>query len=328
MKTLVYSTRSYDQAFLEKARTDKLELVFTDKDLNTNTAELAKGCEAISLFTSDDASGEVLDKLSAAGVKYIALRTVGHDHVDVPKAKSLGIKVANVAAYSPNAIAEHAVALLMALNRKIPLGQKLMAKDDYRLDELVGFDLKGKMVGIVGTGKIGSAFANIMHGFGCHLLAYDIVENKNLVEKTKISYTSLEDLCAQSDVISLHCPLNPATKYLFNQTLFSKMKKGVIFLNTARGGVVNTDDLRKALDGKIVAAAGLDVYENEKSIFFFNHSDHKIDDALFLELRSYQNVLITGHQAFLTKEALAAIAKTTIENLSAWEKGEASPNEL
>ncbi|MCX6180749.1 MAG: 2-hydroxyacid dehydrogenase [Bacteroidetes bacterium] len=328
MKTLVYSARSYDKSFLEKEASGKHELIFTDQHLNVETVELAKGCEAISLFTSDNASAEVLEKLSAIGVKYIALRTAGFDHVDVPKAKTLGIKVARVAAYSPNAIAEHAVAMLMALNRKIVLGQKLMNKEDYRLDELVGFDLKGKTVGIVGTGKIGSAFASIMNGFGCNLLAYDVEVNKELSEKLKIKYVSIDELCVQSDVISLHCPLNEKTKYLFDEKLFFKMKKGVFFINTARGGIVNTNDLRKAIDGKIVAAAGLDVYENEKAIFFSDHADQKITDGLFLELRSYQNVLITGHQSFLTKEALTGIANTTIANIDAWQKGESSPNEL
>lgn len=328
MKTLVYSTRSYDQFFLEKAANGKHELIFTGQSLNESTAELAKGFEAISLFTSDNASSEVLKKLFASGVKYLALRTAGYDHVDLVKAKSLGIKVANVSAYSPNAIAEHAVALLMALNRKIPLGQQLMSKGDYRLDQLVGFDLKGKTIGIVGTGKIGSVFATIMHGFGCNLLGYDVDVSLQLIRKTNIKYTSLEDLCAQSDVISIHCPLNAVTKYLFKKIIFSQMKKGVYFINTARGGIVNTVDLIEALDNKIIAAAGLDVYEYEKPIFFSDHSNKPVDDALFLKLRSYQNVLITGHQSFLTSEALLGIANTTIENLNFWKKGEVSPNEL
>ena len=328
MKTLVYSTRAYDQSFLEKAALTKHELVFTEQALNKETAKLAKGFEAISLFTSDNASEEVLAVLSGGGVKYIALRTAGYDHVDLVKAKSLGIKVARVSAYSPYAIAEQAVALLMALNRKIVLGQELMNKGDYRLDQLVGFDLKGKTVGIIGTGKIGSAFAKIMNGFGCNLLAYDIDINMELIGKTNIKYTSLEDLCAQSDVISLHCPLNTAKKYLFNKTIFSQMKKGVFFINTSRGGIVNTADLIEALNNKTVAAAGLDVYENEKPIFFSDHSQEKIKDDLFLKLRACKNVLITGHQAFLTNEALSAIANTTVENLTAWTKGEASLNEL
>jgi D-lactate dehydrogenase len=328
MKTLVYSTRSYDQAFLEKATNHQHELVFTNEPLNATNALMAKGFNAISLFTSDDASAPVLEILASNGIKGIALRTAGHDHVDVLKAKSLGIRVANVSAYSPNAVAEHAVALLMALNRKIVLGQQLMNQQDYRLEQLVGFDLKGKSVGVIGTGKIGSAFATIMHGFGCDLLGYDITVNTNLVTKTNIRYTSLEEICEQCDVISVHCPLNPGTKFMFNKALFSKMKKGIFFINTARGGVVNTIDLIEAINNETIAAVGLDVYENEKPIFFSNHSDNAITDELFLKLRSYPNVLITGHQSFLTNEALSGIAKTTIENLNAWEKGAASPNEL
>ena len=328
MKTLVYSTRSYDQNFLEKASNAQHELVFTHEPLNEKTAEMAKDFTAVSLFTSDNASAAVLDILHAHGVKGIALRTAGYDHVDLNKAKSLGIKVANVSAYSPNAIAEHAVALLMALNRKIVLAQQLMNEQDYRLEQLVGFDLKGKTVGVVGTGKIGEAFANIMHGFGCNLLGYDVKVNSDLQNKTNIRYTSLEELCAQSHVISVHCPLNAATKYMFNKNLFSKMKKGVFFINTARGGVVNTTDLIEALNNKTIAAAGLDVYENEKPIFFSNHSNNPISDELFLQLRACPNVLITGHQSFLTNEALSGIANTTIVNLDAWHKGEAAKNEL
>jgi D-lactate dehydrogenase len=208
------------------------------------------------------------------------------------------------------------------------LAQQLMDEQDYRLEQLVGFDLKGKIVGVVGTGKIGAAFATIMHGFGCNLLGYDVVVNNELLSKTNIRYTSLEELCVQSDVISLHCPLNTATKYMFNKNLFSRMKKGVFFINTARGAVVNTTDLIDAINNKTIAAAGLDVYENEKPIFFANHNEKPISDELFLKLRACSNVLITGHQSFLTNEALSGIANTTIENLNAWQKGEAAKNEL
>jgi D-lactate dehydrogenase len=328
MKTLVYSAHGFDRPFIEKAATDKHELVFSELQLNESTTQLANGCEAVSLFTSDKANEEVLEQLHKYGVKYIALRSVGYDHVALNKAKQLNIKVANVPAYSPYAIAEHTVALLLSLNRKILLSQELIKTNDFRLDKLVGFDLHGKTIGIVGTGKIGAAFAKIMHGFGCKLLGYDIFENEELIQQTKLSYTSFIELCRLSDVISVSCPLNTETKYLFNKTAFSQMKKGVVFINTARGGIVNTVDLIEALDDKIVSAAGLDVYENEKPIFFYDHTNSKINDEIFEKLRSYSNVLITGHQAFLTNEALKEIACTTIDNLSAWEENGFSKNEI
>jgi len=318
MKTIVYSIHGYDQPFIEKAAKDKHELVFTELALNENTAHLANGFEAVVIFTSDNASEKVLMQLHNFGVKYIALRSVGYDNVDIQKAQELGIKVANVPAYSPHAIAEHAVALLLALNRKLILGQQLMNQNDFRLDRLIGFDLNGKTVGIIGTGKIGASFARIMNGFGCELLAFDIEPNLELKKQINIAYTSFEEICRKSDVISICCPLNEKTKYMFNKSAFSSMKKGVIFINTARGGIVNTIDLMDALDAKIVSAAGLDVYEYEKPIFFFDHSQAQLKDDIFEKLRSYENVLITGHQAFLTNEALSEISNTTIANLDQW----------
>lgn len=328
MKTLVYSTHGFEKSFIDETVKGKHELVYTDQALNEKTASLAKGFEAIALFSSDKASADVLELLHANGVNFITLRSVGFDHVDLDKAKQLNIKVANVPAYSPYAIAEHSVALLMALNRKILLSQELMKKNDFRLDHLIGFDLHKKTIGVVGTGKIGAAFVKIMHGFGCKILAYDIVSDKTLIEQCQVEYTSLETLCKESDVISLNCPLNKSTKYLFNKNVFSQMKRGVVFINTARGGVVNTLDLIEALDGGIVAAAGLDVYEYEKPIFFRDHSGSQINDELFEKLRSFKNVLITGHQAFLTNEALQGIAITTIDNLDQWTQSGYSQNEV
>lgn len=328
MKILIYSTYAFDKPFLEKATHGKLELVYTEQPLNEETVNLSKGFDAISLFTSDQANAAVLEKLYSYGVMYIALRSVGHDHIDLKKARSLGIKVANVPSYSPYSIAEHALALLMALNRKLILGQQLMLMGDYRLDHLVGFDLHGKTVGIIGTGKTGTAFAKIMYGFGCKLIASDPVANNELIQETSISYTSLEEVCKNSDIISVHCPLNSSTKYMFNKSSFSLMKKGVFFINTARGSLVNTEDLIEMIENKTIAAAGLDVYEKERKIFFLNHTNKKIDDHLYTILRSFPNVLITGHQGFLTNEALKAIANTTIANLNAWLYNSTCENEL
>ncbi len=328
MKTLVYSIHGFDKPFLVKPADGKHELGFTKQPLKKTTAHFAKGYDVVALFTSDNASAEVLAILKECGVKFIALRSVGYDHIDLASAKSLGIKVANVPSYSPYSIAEHTAALLLALNRKLLLGQQLMRQNDFRLDELVGFDLHGKTVGIVGTGKIGCAFAKIMFGFGCKLLAYDIEINKELIKETQIEYVSIENICKKSDVISLNCPLNSDTKYLFNKSKFSMMKKGVIFINTARGGIVNTKDLIEALENGTVSLAGLDVYENEKPIFFHNHSDKNLEDEQFEKLRSYPNVLVTGHQAFLTIEALEEIGATTMNNIEQWSKEGKSNNDL
>ena len=328
MKVLVYSLFNFEKPFLEKAAHGNHELVFTELTLNENTVHLATGFDAVSLFTSDDASEIVLQKLYACGVKYIALRSAGYNQVDLPRAKSLAMKVANVPSYSPYATAEHAVALLLALNRKLILGQTLMQIGDYRLDHLLGFDLHGKKIGVVGTGKIGAAFARIMHGFGCKILVFDINENRELMNEIPVIYTSLEEVCKNSDVLSIHCPLSKTTKAMFNKTTFSIMKKGMFFINTARGEIVNTEDLIAAIEDKTLAAVGLDVYEKESPIFFLDHTDSSINDALFLKLRSYPNVLITGHQGFLTNEALEEIAHTTSANLNAWAYNGISENEI
>lgn len=328
MKTLVYSTHSFDKPFLERAAKGKHEIVFTELPLQMATAHMAEGFEAVALFTSDNASGQVVECLHNAGVRFIALRSVGYDHVDLAKAKDRNIRVANVPAYSPYAIAEHAVTLLLSVNRKIVHSQTLLHRNDFRLDSLVGFDVHGKTVGVIGTGKIGAAFARIMNGFGCRILAYDIELNNELMHQINIQYTSLEDLCKNADIISVHCPLTEQTKYMFNASTFALMKPGVVFINTARGGIVNTVDLIESIEQGIVSAAGLDVYEYEKPIFFYDHTSGQIDDPVFEKLRSFHNVLITGHQAFLTHEALEAIATTTADNLTQWETTGISTNEL
>lgn len=328
MKTLVYSCRDFEKSFLEKANHGNIELVFTTLYLNEHTVKLAKDFQAISIFSTDSATASVLEKLYTLGVKYITLRTLDTDYINIPMAHSLGFKIANVPNSSCYAIAEHAVALLLAANRKLILGQNLMQLGDYRLDHLVGFDLHGKTIGIIGTGKIGSAFAKIMHGFGCKLLAFDPNENEDLKIEIHINYTTLYELCVNSDVISIHCSLNRLTNHLFNKVTFPMMKKGVIFINTAHGSIVNTIDLIKALNDGTIAAAGLDVYEHEKHLFFNDYTAAQINDDLYHSLRSYPNVLITGHQGTLTKEALEGIANTTIANLNSWEFNGVSKNEI
>ena len=327
MRVSAFSVRDYERPFLLEAIKEKHELIIHQGKLNKDTALLAKDAEAAAVFTSDDAHEEVLKELAQLGVKYLALRSVGFDHVDLSVAKSLGIKVANVPAYSPYAVAEHAVAILLTLNRKIVQGQMLMQQQDFRLDTLVGFDIHGKTIGIVGTGKIGMAFANIMKGFGAKILAYDPVQNLEAVT-LGVNYVSLESLLRQSNIISLHCPLNASTKYLLGREQFKLMRKNSILINTSRGAIVNTKDLIEALENSTLSGVCLDVYENEKGIFFEDHRGNTITDSTFNKLRSFPNVLITGHQGFLTNEALLGIAKTTVQNLDCWEETQKSPNEL
>jgi D-lactate dehydrogenase len=326
MKITVYSAHGFDRPYLEMATQGKHQLIFIEEMLNEKTALLAKDSDAVCLFSADIANEKVIELLHQIGVKYIVLRMAGYDNVDLKKCRELKIKVANVPKYSPFAIAEHAMMLILCLNRKIKLSQELMKQHDFRLDQLIGFNMKNKTIGIVGTGKIGAAFAKIASGFGCNLLAFDVKENEVLKTEIGVKYVSLDELCQTSDIISLHCPLNDSTKHLLNKNKFAMMKDGVFIINTSRGGVINTEDLLAALDNKKIAAAGLDVYEFEKGLFFEQHQ--QVDDKLFNVLQAKSNVIITGHQAFLTKEALENIADTTIYNLDCFNKGKISENEI
>lgn len=328
MNITIFSTHTFDKPFLEIAAGNEHKCTFLEEKLSEETLHLAKNTDVIALFTSDNANETVLKALFKLGVRFIALRSVGYDHVNLKVAQKLGFRVANVPAYSPYAVAEHAVMLLLAVNRKIIYSQMLINANNFLLDNLTGIDIHGKTVGIVGTGKIGAAFASIMHGFGCKLLAFDIKEDKKLIKNTQISYVDIETLCKKADIISIHCPLNEETRYLMAKKHFDLMKKGVILINTARGGIINTLDLITALDNGTISAAGLDVYEHEKALFFSDKSQQLPKDALFATLRSYPNVLVTAHQSFLTKEALTGIAKTTFSNINAWEKTGKSENDL
>jgi D-lactate dehydrogenase len=327
MKVIAYSTKVYDKSYLIDAAAGKHEFVFTDKRLTVDTIPLAVGCEAVTLFTSDNASMEVLKKLSEMGIKYVALRSVGHDHADLVTGSRLGMRIANVPEYSPYSVAEHAVAMLMAVNRKLVESQLLMQLHDFRLNTLTGFDVHGKTVGIVGTGKVGIAFAKIMFGFGAIVLAADPVYNP-IGEGLGIKYVSLHELITRSDIISIHCPLTESTKNLFSKPQFASMKKGSVLINTSRGGILNTKDLLEAIEAGVIGAVCLDVYDKEKGLFFEDHRNSLLVDSNFSRLKSFNNVLVTGHQAFLTHEALTGIAETTICNLDFWAKDLESPNEL
>ncbi|MCM4173326.1 2-hydroxyacid dehydrogenase [Arenibacter sp. TNZ] len=328
MKVAVFNTHKFEKEYLVDANDNKHELKLLDSYLNIDTTILAKGCEAICIFTQDNGSAPVLDKLHEIGVKHIALRSAGYNNVDIPYAKSLGIRIVRVPDYSPNSIAEFTVAIILALNRKLIRSHYRIMEMNYSLDGLVGFDMNGKTVGIVGTGKIGRIAAKILHGFGCHILAYDTVIDQTLVEECKATYTDLDSLCNQSDIISLHVPLKEQTHYLVNEAQIAKMKKGVMLINTGRGGLVNTQDVINGLKSQQIGYYGMDVYEEEEGLFFEDHSEDILQDDMIARLMTLRNVMITSHQAFLTDTALKNIAETTIENLDCLEKGLPCKNEV
>ncbi len=328
MKTAIFSSHKFEKPFLDKASNGSHELVYFDVRLTRDTAVFAKGCEAVSLFVSDDASAPVLDILFTSGVKYIVLRSAGFNNVDLKKARELGIRIARVPAYSPYAVAEHAVALMLALNRKLIRAHNRITDMNFSLDGLTGFDMHGKAAGIIGTGKIGVIVARILYGFGCRILAYDKYKNEEIIQKYKVEYTDCMSLCRQSDIITLHVPLNDQTKYIINQSCIDNMKKGVMLINTSRGGLVNTNNVIQALKQGKIGYFGMDVYEEEEGLFFEDHSEDVLQDDTIARLMTFQNVLITSHQGFLTATALQNIAETTIHNLSCFEKNTVCENEL
>lgn len=328
MKVLFYSSKTFEIPYISKANHTQLSITYIEQPLSPETANLSKGYECISVFTADDVSHKVIEQLHFNGVKYIATRAAGYDNIDLDTANELGIHVANVPEYSPYSIAEHTVAMLLALNRKIVLADEQVHDHNFTLDKLVGYDLHEKTVGIIGTGRIGSITAKIMYGFGCHLFGYDIKPSPELKEKYNLRYCNLRELCLASDIIMIHTPLTAITKYLLDKKLFGIMKKGVMIINTARGLIVKTEDLLPYLDNGIVKGYGMDVYENERGIFFFDHSGETLQDPMLEKLLSMKNVLVTPHQGFATYEALSNIADTTFYNILEWKEGLRPENEL
>ena len=328
MKTLFYSTKNFEKPYLDKSGKDFHQLDFITEALTEETASKAKGYEAVSIFAGDDASAPVLNKLKEAGVEYIAIRAAGYDNTNIAEANRLKIRVANVPAYSPYAIAEHAVALILALNRKITQAREQVSNYNFTTGNLVGFDLHRKTVGIIGTGTIGSIFAGIMHGFGCRLLGYDLVEKPSLVKNYQLEYHTLETLCRESDIISIHTCLNESTRYMINQATISFMKPTVMIINTSRGGCVNTADVIDGIEKGKISFFGTDVYEKERGVFFYDYSGKDIPDPTLKKLLQLPNVLVTPHQAFATNEALTNIADTTFHNLRCWINQQRSENEL
>lgn len=326
MKTMVFSIHSFERPLFELLAPDyPRNLSFTELRLSIETAHLADGCEAVAVFACDNLTEPVLQRLKQGGVRFIALRSAGFNHVDLPAARELGFRVARVPAYSPYAVAEHAVALLLSLNRKISRAVSRVRELNFSLDGLVGFDLHGKTIGVAGTGRIGSAFARIMLGFGCRVLAYDAQPNYDL---PGITYVTKEELLAQSDVISLHIPLSPASRHLIDAQAIRRMKPGAFLINTSRGGLVDTRALIAGLKSGKIGAAGLDVYEEEENVFSHDLSGTVLQDDVLARLLTFPNVLITAHQAFLTKEALHGIVQTTLENLADFSSGAPLRNEV
>tara|TARA_R110001583_G_scaffold119513_6_gene270899 strand:+ start:2698 stop:3693 length:996 start_codon:yes stop_codon:yes gene_type:complete len=328
MKVLVYSAKEFDISYLENANGRRHKLTSIDEALSSETAIKAVGFNAVSIFSADDASDIVIEKLKDFGVKYITLRSVGYDNVNLKAANRLGIKVAHVPAYSPYAVAEHAVSLLLAINRNLIQSNLRVKQFNFDINNLIGFDLNKKTIGIIGTGNIGAVFVKIMHGFGCKLLAFDIEKNQRLIDDFNIEYVPLKTLCKESDIISLHVPLNTETYHLINKKVITLMKENVVLINTARGAVINTLDVITALENKTIAGLGMDVYEHERLVFFKDSSLDIPKDDLLIKLNAFPNVLITGHHAFLTEEALTNIAETTIYNLDCWGENSITENEL
>jgi D-lactate dehydrogenase len=328
MEVTVYSTLSFERSLLEHANAGRHQLHLLDSHLDEETAALAQGSLAVSVFAADDASAPILEQLWARGVRYIIVRAAGTDNVDLPAAHRLGLHVANVPDYSPYAIAEHAVALILALCRHLRQADQLLRANYFRLDQFIGFDLHGKTVGIVGVGRIGAVLARILHGFGCRLLGVDIETNDELCQRYDLHYVTLPELCAQADIISIHTPLTADTHHLIDEEVLASMKLGAMLINTGRGGVLDTAAALRALDSGQLGYLGLDVYEAEKGLFFGDHTREKLHDPVFASLLSYSNVLITGHQGYLTREALTHIAEAVVASLDAWAGGGPSTHEL
>ncbi|UVM20737.1 2-hydroxyacid dehydrogenase [Pseudomonas wadenswilerensis] len=321
MRVLFFSSQAYDQdSFTNATAVPGLELHFQPARLTADTAALAAGHEVVCAFINDDLGAGVLERLAAAGTRLIALRSAGYNHVDLAAAKRLGLAVVRVPAYSPHAVAEHAVALILALNRRLHRAYNRTREGDFTLHGLTGFDLHGKTVGVVGTGQIGAAFARIMAGFGCQLLAYDPYPNPELLA-LGARYLSLPELLRQAQVISLHCPLTDDTRHLINAQSLADLQPGAMLINTGRGALVDTPALIEALKSGQLGYLGLDVYEEEAQLFFEDRSDLPLQDDVLARLLTFPNVIVTAHQAFLTREALAAIAATTLDNITRWAAG-------
>lgn len=319
MKVVLYGMREYEREAFERQAPRDLELVSLSERLTRFTVDASRGAPAVCCFVGDHVDAEVIERLAANGTRLIALRSAGFDYVDLEAATRAGLQVVRVPEYSPFAVAEHAVALLMALNRKIHRAFNRVRELNFSLEGLVGFDLHGKTVGVIGAGRIGRAFCSIMKGFGCRVLVYDAVRDPEVARLAE--YVDLPELFASSDVISLHVPLTKGTHHLMDAQAFAAMKPTAILINTGRGALIDTKALIGALKGGRIGGAALDVYEEEEGVFFRDLSSRGLADDQLARLLTFPNVLVTAHQAFLTREALDGIARVTLENLRAFRDG-------
>jgi D-lactate dehydrogenase len=323
MKIAIFSTKSYDRTYFERFNTSHV-LKFYETPLNAESVDLVGDCQGVCVFVNDQLNAEVIALLAAKNVKIIALRCAGFNNVDLKAAQAQNIAVVRVPAYSPHAVAEHAIALIMTLNRKTHKAYNRIREGNFSLERLTGFDIFGKTVGVIGTGKIGEAFATIIKGFGCRVLAHDLYPSADLMA-SGVEYVPLSELFAASDIISLHCPLTPQTNRLINDETLQQMKPNAMLINTSRGGLIDTKAVIKALKSGHLGYLGIDVYEQEADLFFNDFSESIIQDDVLMRLISFPNVLITAHQGFFTEEALTQIAQVTFQNLTDFETTQLNP---
>lgn len=328
MKILFYDTKSYDQNTFNNAlqQFPGLEIDYIKSDLDPRTAALADGFDAVCAFVNSDVGTKTLEILHGKNIKLILMRCAGFNNVDLEKAHQYGMRVMRVPGYSPEAVAEHAMALALACNRRLYKAYNKVRENDFSLSGLMGFNFHTKTAGIIGTGKIGAAMCRICHGFGMKVIAYDVYQNEAL--KAFVEYVSLEQLLEQSDLISLHCPLMDSTYHIVHLDTIKQMKDGVILVNTSRGALVNTEDLIEGIRMHKFAGVGLDVYEEETENVFEDRSDEILEHSTTARLLSFPNVMITSHQGFFTREALQAIAETTLQNATDYLAGKESPNDV
>jgi D-lactate dehydrogenase len=326
MQIAFFSTKSYDKQYFDACNKEQ-NIVYIETQLNEQTVALAEGCNAVCAFVNDVLNKKVIAELARLNIKLIAMRCAGYNNVDLEEARKNGITVVRVPAYSPYAVAEHALALIMTLNRKTHKAYNRVREGNFSLEKLTGFDLFGKTVGVIGTGKIGQIFCDIMQGMGCKVLAFDIIANKELAAKG-VEYLPLVDLLPQCDIISLHCPLSEQTRHIINEETLGMMKQGCMLINTSRGALVDTKAAIEALKTGQLGYLGIDVYEQEEKLFFTDWSEAVIQDDVIMRLMSFPNVLITAHQAFFTEEALEQIAEVTLNNIKAWETGKELANKV
>jgi D-lactate dehydrogenase len=320
MKVAFFNTKPYDrQSFNEANEQHQHEINFFECHLSHETISLAVGYSAVCIFINDYLDAEMLEKLAQGGTSLIALRSAGVNHVDLAAASHLGLTIVRVPAYSPYAVAEHAVALILSLNRKVHRAYNRVREGNFSIEGLLGFDLHGATVGVIGTGRIGAIFAQIMRGFGCKLIGYDAYQNSACLEMG-MTYVQISELFAQSDIISLHCPLTPDSHHLINTEAIAQMKAGTMLINTSRGGLIDTQAAIDGLKSGAIGYLGIDVYEQEADLFFEDLSNEVIQDDTFQRLLTFPNVIVTGHQAFFTSQALANIAETTLANITEFEQ--------